>query len=197
VDWFEEMAKKTVARRHSKVLPMNTDLDNVLQRDNVVFGVPDSAEDGEPPKAAVKVLRGLKGKLAVLAGAAAASAGKAAQGPSEGQREAISKKSEPEAKREEERREDRDDTPGDVEEIIDSDGVIEDIEEEPQREQVDPIATAQERGAAARRDGFQRKAVPPEYRREDRAAEAEAWTSGWVGEHKRLQGAKPGSQSAP
>ena len=29
VDWYEEMCRKTVARRHSKVLPMSTDLDDV------------------------------------------------------------------------------------------------------------------------------------------------------------------------
>ena len=33
---FEEMAKKTVARRHSKVLPMSTDLDDLIRRDDEI-----------------------------------------------------------------------------------------------------------------------------------------------------------------
>lgn len=32
--WFEEMARKAVARRHSKVLPMNTDVDELLARED-------------------------------------------------------------------------------------------------------------------------------------------------------------------
>lgn len=34
VDWFAEMAKKTVMRRHSKVLPMNSDLIDTFDRDD-------------------------------------------------------------------------------------------------------------------------------------------------------------------
>lgn len=32
--WFDEMARKVVARRHSKVLPMNTDVDELLERED-------------------------------------------------------------------------------------------------------------------------------------------------------------------
>jgi recombination protein RecT len=39
-DWPEEMYKKTVAKRHAKVLPMSTDLDDLLRR-------PDEPEDGD------------------------------------------------------------------------------------------------------------------------------------------------------
>ena len=31
-DWYEEMCKKTVAKRHAKTLPMSTDLDDLLRR---------------------------------------------------------------------------------------------------------------------------------------------------------------------
>lgn len=37
VDWFEEMCRKTVARRHSKVLPMSTDLDDLIRRDDDLY----------------------------------------------------------------------------------------------------------------------------------------------------------------
>lgn len=32
--WFDEMARKVVARRHSKTLPMNTDVDELLERED-------------------------------------------------------------------------------------------------------------------------------------------------------------------
>jgi recombination protein RecT len=41
-DWTEEMYKKTVAKRHSKVLPMSTDLDDLLRR-------PDEPDGDHPP----------------------------------------------------------------------------------------------------------------------------------------------------
>jgi recombination protein RecT len=40
VTWYGEMCKKTVAKRHAKVLPMSSDLDDLLRRDD---------EDAEPP----------------------------------------------------------------------------------------------------------------------------------------------------
>lgn len=36
---FEEMCRKTVARRHSKVLPMSTDLDDIVRRDDEIMDV--------------------------------------------------------------------------------------------------------------------------------------------------------------
>jgi len=35
--WYEEMCKKTVARRHSKTLPLSTDLDRVVHRDDDLY----------------------------------------------------------------------------------------------------------------------------------------------------------------
>jgi recombination protein RecT len=42
-----------------------------------------------------------------------------------------------------------------------------------------PIEIARARGAQARRDGLQRRAIPGEYRSADREAEANAWREGW------------------
>jgi len=36
-DHYEEMCRKTVARRHSKVLPMSTDLDDLIRRDDALY----------------------------------------------------------------------------------------------------------------------------------------------------------------
>ena len=35
--WFEEMCRKSVAKRHAKVLPMSTDLDDLLRRDDELY----------------------------------------------------------------------------------------------------------------------------------------------------------------
>ncbi|ACL57477.1 recombinase RecT [Methylobacterium nodulans] len=35
--WWEEMARKTVARRHSKVLPLSSDLDDLIRRDDELY----------------------------------------------------------------------------------------------------------------------------------------------------------------
>lgn len=37
VQWWGEMARKTVARRHAKVLPMSTDLDDLMRRDDDLY----------------------------------------------------------------------------------------------------------------------------------------------------------------
>ena len=48
VDHYAEMAKKTVARRHSKVLPMSTDLDDLIRRDDALYDM-ESASDKATP----------------------------------------------------------------------------------------------------------------------------------------------------
>lgn len=47
VDHYAEMCRKTVARRHSKVLPMSTDLDDLMRRDDDLY---DFAGDREADK---------------------------------------------------------------------------------------------------------------------------------------------------
>jgi len=42
---FAEMCRKTVARRHSKVLPMSTDLDDVLRRDDDLYDMQGAREE--------------------------------------------------------------------------------------------------------------------------------------------------------
>lgn len=45
-DW-SEMARKTVARRHSKVLPMSTDLDDLIRRDDELYQFDDAKEQAK------------------------------------------------------------------------------------------------------------------------------------------------------
>ncbi|MCM8736639.1 recombinase RecT [Azospirillum sp. A1-3] len=45
-DWYEEMARKTVVRRLSKYLPMSTEVEQVLRRDDALYAV--SSGSGAP-----------------------------------------------------------------------------------------------------------------------------------------------------
>jgi recombination protein RecT len=48
VDHYVEMAKKTVARRHSKVLPMSTDLDDLIRRDDELYDMEGASDKAAP-----------------------------------------------------------------------------------------------------------------------------------------------------
>ena len=45
VHWFEEMARKTVARRHSKTLPLSSDLDDLIRRDDQLYDLAGARDD--------------------------------------------------------------------------------------------------------------------------------------------------------
>lgn len=62
VNWYEEMCRKTVARRHSKVLPMSTDLDDLIRRDDALYDF-----EGAKEEAAADRPKSLAGKLDLLA----------------------------------------------------------------------------------------------------------------------------------
>ena len=47
---FEEMAKKTVARRHSKTLPMSSDLDDLMRRDDELYDVAGASDKALAPQ---------------------------------------------------------------------------------------------------------------------------------------------------
>jgi recombination protein RecT len=59
---YEEMCRKTVARRHSKVLPMSTDLDDLIRRDDDLYDFEGSKEDAQERQP-----RSLASRLDVLA----------------------------------------------------------------------------------------------------------------------------------
>lgn len=47
--WWDEMAKKTVIRRLAKRLPMSTDLDDLMRRDDDLYDFSGQRADGAPP----------------------------------------------------------------------------------------------------------------------------------------------------
>lgn len=60
--FYPEMAKKTVARRHSKVLPMSSDLDDLIRRDDHLYDL-----DGAKDEAQADRPKSLAGRLDQLA----------------------------------------------------------------------------------------------------------------------------------
>ncbi|TIS37549.1 recombinase RecT [Mesorhizobium sp.] len=60
--FYDEMAKKTVARRHSKVLPMSSDLDDLMRQDDALYDIDGASDKADPTKP-----RGLAHKLDALA----------------------------------------------------------------------------------------------------------------------------------
>jgi len=44
---YEEMCRKTVARRHSKVLPMSTDLDDLIRRDDALYDMQGARDEAK------------------------------------------------------------------------------------------------------------------------------------------------------
>ena len=63
VDWYEEMCRKTVARRHSKSLPMSSDLDDLIRRDDELYDM-----EGKSDKQLSPPLKALGDRLGALAG---------------------------------------------------------------------------------------------------------------------------------
>jgi recombination protein RecT len=66
VDWFDEMARKTVAKRHAKVLPMSTDLDDLMRRDDDLYDLGGAREEARAANQGRP--QNLAGKLQALAG---------------------------------------------------------------------------------------------------------------------------------
>lgn len=150
--FYPEMAKKTVARRHAKQLPMSSDLDDLIRRDDDLYDL-----DASSSPAGTATRASLTAKLQAIA---APSSTEATESPTEavdadtGEITDIAMDAATEAQ----------EGPDDVATA---------------ETQPDPLAVARERGADAFAKGMARRAVPPEYRDADRQAEAEAWVQGF------------------
>lgn len=77
--WYDEMARKTVIRRLSKRLPMSTDLETVIQRDDELYELNQQRLNAKSGTAAAKALLGLP-VLPDADDAAAAGAGETSEG---------------------------------------------------------------------------------------------------------------------
>jgi recombination protein RecT len=50
--WFDEMCKKTVAKRHAKVLPMSTDIEGMFEREDAEARPPPVRKEDDPTRSA-------------------------------------------------------------------------------------------------------------------------------------------------
>lgn len=48
VSWYSEMARKTVGRRHAKFLPMSTDMDDLIRRDDALYDLASASDKAHP-----------------------------------------------------------------------------------------------------------------------------------------------------
>lgn len=165
--FFPEMCRKTVARLHSKQLPMSTDLDRLLHRDDALYdftGARDQRQPIAPPQRPATVAAALDAfsgapdiAAAAPAGAEHAAGQQSSGGGAQNQREATA-----------------------VDETRQSDAVPQDSAA------TDPLTIAHQRGAEAKAAGNRRTQIPVDYRDSARSAEADAWLAGWDG--KPLKG---------
>lgn len=193
VDWWEEMARKTVLRRLSKRLPISSDLDDLIRRDDALYDF-----DGAKADAQRHAPRSLAGKLDALAqpnrptpaiehhagtnedveeahaAEASASAGQRAVNPA-GNKAAASgavKGQKPDGGGA------HDEAP--PSDAGDDDGRFppagDDFPGDIQGRSATDIAY--ELGSVAKREGRGTRAMPGEYRAEGREAEAQAWLAG-------------------
>ncbi len=160
--WWGEMARKTVLRRLSKRLPISTDLDDLIRRDDALYDFEGAKADAQ--RAAP---RSLAGKLDSLAAPREA---EPAHDADTG--EIIDQGTDPA------QQEDAAGSAGPSDEVMD-DGRFPPAEGDDAP--VDPIADARSRGKEAKEAGLGTRAMPGEYRAEGREAEAEAWMAGHKG----------------
>lgn len=155
--WWGEMARKTVLRRLAKRLPMSTDLDDVIRRDDALYDFEGARQDAQR-----NAPRSLAGKLDALANPSRATP---AIEHNAGNGEVL--ENQPVK--------------------VTSGRIDADDQQTEQRgdgdDQGDPIADAHQRGREAKESGLGTRAMPGEYRAEGREAEAAAWVEG----HKSAQ----------
>jgi len=158
--WWEEMAQKTAIRVLSRLLPMSSDLDDLIRQDEELYDF-----EGESDVAA-------KAGQQTDAAHGAALDHFAASLPSVDNESATDMARDVKAHEETES--------ADPPETDESE-TNQDTNQEPPPKQAAPdlLVIARERGRADRDKGMQRKATPIEYRDPTRAQEALSWRAGW------------------
>ncbi len=189
--FYPEMAKKTVARRHSKVLPMSSDLDDLIRRDDDLYNLKGAQEEASATKP-----KSLAGRLDQLAdfsdekdvvdnetgevieqGKNKKPAADKAATKSDAGSPADSEQSGGKA------------TPKAAAGTQPSSGAS---QAQAQPDDGDPIAKATRMGRAAYRRNMSKKAIPVDFKAEGREAERQAWLDGFAAEED-AEAPEPGS----
>lgn len=179
VQWWGEMARKTVLRRLSKRLPISSDLDDLIRRDDALYQFDEAKADAQK-----HLPRSLVGKLDALANPAPRATA-AIEHPAP----AVDERDEAEAMQERGPEPARVTSGKPAATAADpaaseagSSGDVSDAEDgrfpPADGDATDPIADARQRGAEAKEAGLGTRAMPGEYRAEGREAEAAAWMEG-------------------
>jgi recombination protein RecT len=171
--FFPEMARKTVARLHSKQLPMSTDLDTLMRRDDDLYDFKAARVPAKPaapatrPSSITEALDsfGLDQVPAIEDEQPASAATKPPQGD-----DTVAAGDSGEQGR-----------PTRAADAVDESAAPPAQRSEHGPAATDPIAVAYEAGKAAKAAGVQRRALPGELRDQAHTREALAWTAGWDG----------------
>lgn len=191
--FFPEMCKKTVARRHSKTLPMSTDLDDLVRRDDELYDLSGAKDD-----AAAKRPRSLAGALDRLAGADVngkviehkpGDAGDENDAPHDGDAEESASDEGGAAETAEPTRQaarqggspDSDSTARGkgAEQAAGSGDAPSQSDPAAEEDDLETVAGCFEAGERARRSGKTRKALPAELKAKGKENSASSWFAGW------------------
>lgn len=175
VDWWEEMARKTVLRRLSKRLPISSDLDDLIRRDDALYDMEGARQDAQR-----HVPRSLAAKMDALA----VGMHKPPQIEQKPETPAVTdQRAAPGTKAMDPDRS-ADEASGAVTgQGEDGGGAHDEAPSSDAGDEQTPVQTAYERGVEAKRDGLGTRAMPGEYRQEGREPEMQAWLAG----HKSVQ----------
>jgi recombination protein RecT len=176
---YPEMCIKTVVKHHAKSLPMSTDLDRVMHRDDALYDFAGAADRREPVQApprpasiasAFDIFASDESAVDAEGGGAVKDLPDATTSDS-----AASNQQETE----QERTADRQVTPDASAGAADAASSTAKSSSAAPTSFVDPIRAAEQRGREDHARGMTRKAVPPEFRTNDKTALANAWIKGW------------------
>lgn len=174
---YAEMCRKTVARRHSKVLPMSTDLDDLMRRDDDLydFNAETAAQPAAPALQNREAPQGLLNKMKALAdGQSQPDPAPATSSPSPGKVDEASGEAGTDAGAQQSANK----APAETHDASAPAAPAAAPASEPSTAAKDPTAAAYLAGQEASKAG--QKCTPPkELRNADRDAEYDAWVEGW------------------
>jgi len=175
VQWWGEMARKTVLRRLSKRLPISSDLDDLIRRDDALYDLEGARQDAQ---------RHAPRSLAAKMDALASGMSKPPQIEQAPDTPAVTdQRAAPGAKAMDPYRS-ADEASGAVAgQGEDGGGAHDEAPSSDTGDEPTPAQLAFERGAEAKRDNLGTRAMPGEYRQEGREPEMQAWLAG----HKSVQ----------